>query len=235
MIRPNSTVSLHSSISAASGRVVIWGAGGHAKVVADIIADNPRIIIEGFLDDVSPARWGTSLYGSTILGDLAHLGTLYPSRDVFVALAVGNNRARMSALVALRGKGFPLLTVISSTASVSPSVHIGAGVVIMPQVAINADSVIGDAAVINTGSTVDHDCTIEEGVHLAPGVHLAGSCRVERGAFVGIGSCVRDAITIGNNTVIGAGSVVVANIPSGVTAYGNPARVVSPHLGTTGQ
>ena len=33
-------------------------------------------------------------------------------------------------------------------------------------------------------------------------------------------------VTIGSNTVIGAGSVVVKDIPSGVVAVGNPCKVV---------
>jgi sugar O-acyltransferase (sialic acid O-acetyltransferase NeuD family) len=226
MIDSRDTAVVATSITALEGRAVIWGAGGHAKVVADTLRDNPKIVLEGFLDDISPERWGTSFYGASILGNLRCLESLYPSKEIFVALGVGSNIARMRALSNVKEMGFRLLTIISSTASISPSARIGEGAAIMPHVVINADAMIGNGAIINTGSTVDHDCTIEDGVHIAPGVTLAGSCIIQKEAFVGIGSCVREDITIGSNAIVGAGTVVIANIPPNVTAYGNPARVV---------
>ena len=49
---------------------------------------------------------------------------------------------------------------------------------------------------------------------------------IKRGAQIGINACVLPRVTIGEYALIGAGSVVTKDIPPGVVAYGNPARVV---------
>lgn len=203
-------------------KVVIWGAGGHAKVIADITRNDPKIKLEGFLDDVNPQRWGTSFYGSTIVGDLSSLETL---KEHKIILGIGHNEGRVKALRALQERGIRPLSLIAATAYVSPSALIGDGCVIMPHAVVNADSRLGSAVIINTAASVDHDCTLDEAVHIAPGVRIAGGCTVGRESMVGIGSSIRDRISIGEKCNIGAGSVVVANIPSNSVAFGNPARI----------
>jgi len=44
--------------------------------------------------------------------------------------------------------------------------------------------------------------------------------------WLGGGAIVLPGVTIGDNTVVGAGAVVTRDLPAGVVAYGNPARVV---------
>lgn len=45
--------------------------------------------------------------------------------------------------------------------------------------------------------------------------------------FIGLNTLIMPGVTIGNNVVIGAGSVVTKNIPDNSVAVGNPARVIS--------
>ena len=51
-------------------------------------------------------------------------------------------------------------------------------------------------------------------------VHIGKNC------WLGAGVIVLPGVTIGDNTVIGAGSVVTKDIPSNVVAVGNPCRVL---------
>ena len=118
------------------------------------------------------------------------------------------------------------ISAIHPSAVISPSAKIGEGTVVMAGAVINADAVIGNHCIVNTGATVDHDCVVEDYCHVAPGVHISGGTHVGEGTWVGVGSSVIQCLNIGKNCMIGAGSVVVKDIPDNVTAYGCPAKVI---------
>jgi UDP-perosamine 4-acetyltransferase len=199
-------------------RVVILGGGGHAKVVVDILEEMARFEIAGYC---APEPTPDGLLGYPWLGaDDA----LRPEREA-VFVAIGDNRRRMDCIDSLRQRGFRLINALSPRAVISKHVTLGDGVVVMPGAVINAGARIGDGAIINTNASVDHDCEIRACAHIAPGTALAGWVRVGEGAFLGVGTSVIPRIGIGAWTTVGAGSVVVADLPGSVLALGIPARI----------
>lgn len=207
--------------------VLIVGAGGHAKVVADILQAN-GMVVHGFLDD-DPGTWGQTRLGLPVLGAIGSFAAYAP--DALIA-GVGSNAARQHIVQKIEGitsqsPDALWCNAIHPRACVAPSAQVGHGLVVAAQAVINPDSDIGDHVVINTGATIDHDCRIGSCAHIAPGVHLAGNVVVEEGAFIGIGSVVIPGITIGCWAVIGAGSVVVRDVPARATAFGVPAKLRS--------
>jgi len=58
------------------------------------------------------------------------------------------------------------------------------------------------------------------------GLEYSLPIRVGNNVWIGGNVCVMPGVTIGDNTVIGAGSVVVHDIPAGVLAAGNPCRPI---------
>lgn len=199
--------------------IIILGAGGHAKVVADTI----QLLgwtVTGFLDD-NPDMIGSQVYGLSVLGQINRWHEWKPTGLV---IGIGNNAVRQRIVEQLEPMQPNWMTIIHPHSFVSPSVFIGPGSVIMANVAINAGAVIGHHTIINTGATVDHECEISDYVHIAPGVHLAGNVTIRRGAFLGIGCSVIPGCVIGENTVVGAQSAIISDIPAGVTAKGVPAR-----------
>lgn len=207
--------------SDAMERVVIIGAGGHAKVVIEILEEAGGYQIAGC---TSPGGEGQVL-GLPVLGGDEILPELRASgvRCAFVAL--GDNRARLRAIRAVTAAGFELVNAISRRASVSPRVRLGQGIAVMAGAVINVDSELADGVIVNTGATLDHDCRIGACAHIAPGVHLAGGVTVGEGAFLGAGSTAIPGIAIGAWTVVGAGAAIVRDLQAEVTAMGVPARV----------
>lgn len=206
--------------------LIIWGVGGHAEVVVDIIRLEGRYRISGFLDDTNPQRWATSFCGATILGGEAALGDLRNSGARHLILAFGNNAARLARAELATANGFTLATACHPRATIASNAKIGPGTVVAAGAVINPNASIGKNVIINTAASVDHGCIIADGVHVSPGVHLAGNVRIDRAAWVGIGATVKEGIRIGAGATIGAGSVVVRNIPPGVLAFGVPANVI---------
>jgi UDP-perosamine 4-acetyltransferase len=206
-------------------RLIIYGASGHGKVVADLIAQLPQWTLAGWIDD-QPELKGRSIFGFPVLGNRAALGGLHRKGIRHAIVAIGDNAQRAAKASILREAGFRLATVVHPTAVVAESVRLGLDTVVMAGAVINAETIIGDHVIINTGSTVDHDCRIGDGVHIAPGAHLAGGVTVGEGALVGIGSCVIPGRSIGERAVVGAGAVVLSDIPAESVCVGTPARAI---------
>jgi sugar O-acyltransferase (sialic acid O-acetyltransferase NeuD family) len=200
--------------------ILVLGAGGHGKVVADILCCAGMPLL-GFLDD-DPATWGTMRLGLPVLGSIATYREHMPGGLV---LGIGDIAARKAIVDSLGSEARYLwYNAIHPRATVARSVRLGNGVTVVAGAVVNPDSALGDHSVVNTGATVDHDCVIGDFAHIGPGAHLAGDVRVGRDAFIGIGASVTQGISIGVGAIVGAGSVVIDPVPCHVTVKGVPAR-----------
>ena len=207
-------------------KLVIWGASGHARVVADIIRAEQSYEIAGFLDDQNPERAQTEFCGTLILGGQEQLEGLLKRGISHLIVAVGDCQARLRLSALAQSIGFKLATGIHPRATIAADVHIGDGTVIMAGAVINPGAHIGENVIINTCASVDHDCVIEDGVHISPGGRLAGNIIAGRAAWIGIGATIINGIRIGAGAIIGAGSIVLRDIPDDVCAYGVPAKII---------
>jgi len=207
-------------------KLVIWGASGHALVVADIIRSRGEYEIVGFLDDVNPERHGTEFCGAPVLGGQEQLDVLKRMGVNHLIFGFGDCEARLRLSELVRAKEFCLATAIHPHAIVATDVPVGRGTVVAAGAVVNPGSRIGENVIINTCASIDHECVIEEGVHICPGVHLGGRVIVGRGAWIGIGATIKDRVRIGARSLIGAGSLVLNDIPDDVVAYGVPAKVM---------
>jgi UDP-perosamine 4-acetyltransferase len=203
-------------------RVVILGGGGHAKVVIDILEQAAEFAIAGFL---SPAEQPDEICGYRRLGSDGALDEVLRSGVASAFVAIGDNRRRMDCIALVRRHGFTLVNAISPAGIVSRHATLYCGIAVMPGAVINAGSVVQEGAIINTNATVDHDCVVGACAHVAPGTTLAGCVRLGDGVFLGTGSSVIPGIAIGSWTTVGAGAVVVADLPDHVVAVGVPAII----------
>jgi UDP-N-acetylbacillosamine N-acetyltransferase len=206
-------------------KIVVWGAGGQAMVVADIIRLRGDYELVGFLDDVNPERAGSSFCDAPILGGREQLDTLFAQGVRFTILAFGNSLARLALAELVRGKGYELATAVHPRATIATATRIGAGSVIKPGAVIDPGVTIGENGYIGAGACVGHGSAVADAVRISAGVNLSGNVTVGRATMIGAGTAVKHRIRIGANVLIGAGSSVVRDIPDGVVAYGTPARV----------
>ncbi len=206
--------------------LVIWGASGHARVVADIVRLTGNFNIIGFLDSVNPGRKGTDFCGAPILGGQEQLEHLRSNNIKHLILGVGDCQARLALAAVVDQFGFELATVMHPGATVARDVMVGPGTVIMAGSVVNPGSTIEENVIVNTSSSVDHDCLVENGAHIGPGAHIGGGVTIGRGTWVGIGAVIKNKIRIGRGAIIGAGAVVLKDIPDGVIAFGVPAKII---------
>lgn len=200
-------------------KIVIFGSGGHGKVILDILRCSGENVA-GFLDD-DQEKNGREIYGKKILGSM---DWCRGQDNVFLIPGIGNNEVRRRIFEEAKDAGVGIAGAVHPGAIVSSAVKLGEGVVIMPGAVVNIDTVIEDGVVINTGATVDHDCRLRKFCQIYPGAHLAGTVEVGEESYVGTGATVIQNKKIGSKTMIGAGAVVVADIEDNVTAVGIPAK-----------
>ena len=195
-------------------RLIIIGASGHGKVVADIAKLNGYTDII-FLDNDTSIKHcsGFPVLGSDLLTN---------SLDGDLFIAIGNSEIRKKYMTIYSDRNYPVL--IHPSAIISDSVSIDEGSVIMAGVIINPDSRIGKGCIINTSSSVDHDCFVEDYSHVSVGAHLCGTVHIGKGAWIGAGATVSNNVDICDSCMIGAGAVVIHNIEDAGTYVGIPAH-----------
>jgi sugar O-acyltransferase (sialic acid O-acetyltransferase NeuD family) len=209
-------------------KIVVYGAGGHAKVVLDVLEKVGTCAIVGLLDD-SAELAGDIRSGYRVLGGSTLFKGLIEEGVKGMIVALGDNVRRRALFDAARAAGFELVTAIHPSALLGSRVRIGSGSVLVAGVVVNVDAEIGDNVIVNTSASVDHDCQIGAHVHLSPGVRLAGRVMVGEFTHIGIGAVVLPNLTIGKHCIVGAGSVVRADVPDGMVVAGNPARIIKPN------
>lgn len=195
-------------------RLVIIGASGHGKVIADIAILNGYTDIV-FLDDDENIK---TCAGFPVVGRVTDAVGMIGDKIV----AIGNAETRER----IQSKLDNVVTLIHPKAVISRRVQIGKGTVIMAGAVINSDSAIGDGCIINTGASLDHDCVIEDFAHVSVGAHIAGTVRIDKRAWIGAGAVVINNLNICGDCMVGAGAVVVRDISESGTYVGVPAEKI---------
>jgi len=205
-------------------KVIIWGASGHALVVADILRLMGSFTVAGFLSDAK-AQHGTTWGGATVRGDGTMLRALMDEGVTHAFIAVGSNPDRRRLAKVCQDAGLALATAVHPRAIVAGDVKLGAGSMVAGGAILNPGTVVSENVIVNTGAIVDHECVLHAGVHVGPGCQLGGRVEIGEESWLGIGASVIHQRKIGPRTIVGAGAVVVADLPADVVAYGVPARV----------
>jgi UDP-perosamine 4-acetyltransferase len=206
--------------------VVLYGSGGHGKVIADIIRRANQYDLAGFIDDDANKK-GKKIAGVVVLGGKDELPALRRRGINYAIVAVADNKIREEMASQLARSGFKFATAIHPAAHIASDVEIGAGSVVMAGAVINPDTRLGAHVIVNTQAVVEHDNRIEDFVHIAPAAVLAGGVRVASRVQIGMTACVRQNITVAEGSVVGAGAVVVSDVPAGVTVVGIPAKILA--------
>lgn len=202
-------------------KLIIIGASGHGKVVADIAIKMNKWQSIAFLDDDESIKISMGL---EVIGKTADTFSYKDEADFFVA--IGSNATRQKIQEKLIEEGLNVVSLIHPSAVIGTDVEMCIGTAVMAGVVINSSSKIGKGCIINTSSSIDHDNIIEDYVHISPGARTAGSVRVGKGSWIGIGSVVSNNINICSGCKVGAGAVVVKDITVPGTYVGIPVRKI---------
>lgn len=191
----------------------LYGAGGHAKVIKEIL-EAQGVEVEGIIDD-NPAL--NDFMGMPVRHQMTDV------KEVVVSIGYNDVRCKVAERIASQVK---FGTAVHPSAIVSPSATLGEGTVVMQGAIIQVETKVGKHCIVNTGASIDHECVLGDYVHVSPHATLCGDVQVGEGTWIGAGAVVIPGVRIGKWCVIGAGSVVLRDVPDGVVAVGNPCKIV---------
>jgi sugar O-acyltransferase (sialic acid O-acetyltransferase NeuD family) len=204
--------------------IYLYGCGGHAKVILDILYKQGRNV-KALIDD-NPPLGITHIHGVPVKKTSPQTMAEVECDSSQWIVAIGSNHVRRRIVEKLESFGYLFTNAIHPSAEIGYGVKIGCGTVVMANAVINVDTEIGDHVIINTAATIDHDCKIGDFSHISPGCHLCGQVSLNESVFLGVGSKVIPGVSVGEHTLCGAGSVIVKPLPSSSLAYGCPAKVI---------
>jgi sugar O-acyltransferase (sialic acid O-acetyltransferase NeuD family) len=202
-----------------SKHMYLYGAGGHSKVITDILNSLGVEVVGMFDDNPASARFKIM----EVRDGIRLLGEGFPKLDAPLIISVGNNTRRAELAALINGT---YGTAIHGTAIISAKATIGAGTVVLHGAIIQAGTKIGKHVLVNTAASIDHDNIIGDYAHISPHATLCGHVEVGEGTHIGAGTTVIPSIRIGKWCTIGAGAVVISDVPDFATAVGNPAKVI---------
>lgn len=200
-------------------KLLIIGASGHGKVVADVAIQLNKWKSIVFLDDDENLKQSMNM---EVIGKTSDIPMYINDYDIFVG--IGNNYIREKIQGNLEKLGASIPALIHPKAIIGEEVEIKQGTIIMAGAIINCCTRIGKGCIINTCATIDHDNIIEDYVHISPGANLAGTVRVGKRTWIGIGGVVSNNVSIVSDCKVGAGAVVVKDISEAGTYAGVPVR-----------
>lgn len=207
--------------------IIIFGASGHGSVVLDCIEKEGKYKVAGFIDSFK--KTGSYVNEYPILGTEDDLTDIIDKYDIYGGIvAIGDNWIRNTVVEKIKkiSPHFKFVSVLHPNAEVGKDVQVGDGSVIMPGVVVNANSYIGHFCILNTNSSLGHDGFMQNFSSLAPKACTGGNLNLGKYSAICLGANVINAISIGNHTVVGAGSLVVGNLESNILAYGAPAKKI---------
>ncbi|MGM0502721.1 MAG: acetyltransferase [Bacillota bacterium] len=209
--------------------IVLIGAGGHCKVVIDIIQQNENYNLVGLIDK-DHQNIGNKVLQVPIIGtdsDLEEILKQGQASSALIAIgSTGDNKLRKKLYDKIKELGYDFINVIHPNTTLAKSLKLGTANTIMAGAIINPEVVIGDNNIINTGSIIEHDTVIKNNVHVGPGVKISGGATIGNNTHLGTGATIIQHIKIGENCLIGAGAVVINDIPNNSVVVGNPGQVI---------
>lgn len=202
----------------AKKHIAIIGAGGHAEVVASVIAASGNSVA-GFYADV-PSTWGTEISGIPVIGPISEISSARCSHAI---IAIGANEARKKIAQQI---DIEWATVIHPFSWIHPGVRIGNGTVVCAGSIVQPGAQVGSHVILNTKASVDHHCRVGDYAHIAV-AHLAGGASIDEGVFMALSSTVLPKVHVGAWSTVGAGAVVKKNVEPNTIVVGDPARPLS--------
>lgn len=208
--------------------LVIIGARGWGREVYAAFKTSKEVLsgdmdIKGFLDSKADAFDGLRGTYPPILGPVEDY-VIQPDDIFFVAQGDPHWRKHYAEIIEAKGGHF--YTYISEKAVVNETAQIGEGSFISSWSSISDNNTLGKHVILHSYVAIGHDAVVRDYGTLLSYVFLGGYTEVGECSLMNPKSMIIPHKKIGDNVMVGAGSVVMRNVPDGISVFGNPAKKI---------
>ena len=208
--------------------IVIIGAGGFGREAAQLIEEinsgKRTWNLLGFIDE-TVEKHKTVINNTPVLGSFDWLENR-SGKKLWTVCALGNPKNKYSLVNKASEYDVSFANLIHPEAKINKYSELGVGCIICCNSFISVNTRIGNHVSVNPGCGIGHDTVVEDYSSLYWNVILSGNVCIREGCEIGSKTAVIPKRTVGRWSVIGAGAVVVKDIPDGCTAVGVPARPI---------
>ena len=212
-------------------KVAILGGKGNAALVAAAMEHARRMgatewEVAGFLNDREPV--GSIIDMFPVIGKTTDAKRLLDEGYWFVnaILRIDGNHERIAMFENLGIPDDRLATFVHPMAYVAPSVQLGAGCIIMPNVSMSPGTKLGKGCLMMVGSMMGHDNIVGDFCHIAAQAAVGSYLTIGKGVHIGLNATVKENLSIGDFATLGAGAVLTKNMGENEIWAGNPAKFI---------
>lgn len=211
--------------------IAIFGIGGFGREVLTLIQEinkvEPTWNVIGFFDD--GYEIGYESHRLKNLGGVKELNEW--KTPLAVTIAIGTPRIKRAILSNIKNSLIEYPTLIHPTVIIGDKdyVKIGKGCIFCAYTVITCDVEVGNFVILNLACTLGHDTIVKDFCAFMPTCNISGECVIEEGVYCGTGVKIINQTSIGAETIVGAGAVVIKTLPARCTAVGTPAKAIKFH------
>ncbi len=207
--------------------IVLFGGGAGSLHCIGIIEAQRLYNIIGIIDSSLPI--GQEIYGYKIIGREENLLDLIRTYEIEGGLiTIGDNWSRYSLhqKIMKMKSDFRWVNAIHPLAVIGKDVKLGFGLIVYAGATIAPMSNIGNFCRLFTNSIIEQENVFEDYSSISVGSQTAAFVKVGKYSAITLNSTISDRIIIGENSVIGASSLIIKDVPDNVLVYGSPAKII---------
>jgi sugar O-acyltransferase (sialic acid O-acetyltransferase NeuD family) len=191
-------------------KVVVFGAGDIARLAQFYFSTDSEHEVVAFVVDSEYLH--SDSFNDLPLVSSDQVVRLYPpsAHRMFVALSYQKmNQVRAARYALARQLGYELVTYVSSRCSFLTQHPPGDNCFILEDNTVQPFVRIGNNVTLWSGNHIGHDSVIGDHCFISSHVVVSGHVQIGQSCFIGVNATLRNAITIAEFTLIGAGAVVM--------------------------
>jgi len=214
-------------------KVIVYGTTVLSEMLFHETAGDPDFEIAAFCADAEYIAEGSFM--GLPLFDFSDAKRVCPPQEfdmVAIYTSFRDQRARVPFYLRAKDAGYRLRNFVSPKADVAPDLVMGENNLIFAQAHIGVRGRMGSNNIIRQQVYLGHGFVLGDHNVISPGCNIAADCVMESGCYIGIGATIIEHLHISDETLVGAGGLVLRDTEPYSKNIGNPSKVIGYHQDT---